>query len=227
MEAGVPIQPGRWRDDCDCRRLRGSLGDAMEERIRPSKGGANGPSHCSSRQPLPPPHSFHHRRRRRLPTLARLHSLLATFTLLLLLNLTAPTRAALFYPPPPPPNRAAQYDCLENVPDGALRWVPLAINASFDRSTPAYTLNVTVYGNVTGAQAPRPLLQPASNTTYWNDPNQTFGKIPDQDHSTGLQTTLFDKISVLNYVPYKSESLRFCNYTLGEGCPIAPVFVEK
>jgi len=57
-----------------------------------------------------------------------------------------------------------------------LQFVPLFVEARFNASDRAHSLNVTVYGNVTGQtwQDPLPL---GSNFTYWNNPNNTEGKV--------------------------------------------------
>ena len=169
-------------------------------------------------------HASRNRWRRR----SRLNLLWATAAAItLLLAHLGTAGAALFYPGLPPDGTSSAFSCLDGSSqrDGLLMFVPFAINATFDRTSPAYTLNLTVYGNVTG-RLYDPVLPPPSDLDYWNNPNKTNGKIPDQDPSSGKQTTLFTYIDVLNYSPYKSDPMRFCNYTGNTHCPLVPHFEE-
>ena len=168
----------------------------------------------------------HHRWRRRGSNLFAMTVLVLT----LLANLPT-ARAALFYRPALL-NDNNPYNCLppeyhnsdSRGPQVLLQFRPYAIRAVFNTSGPAYNLNVTVFGNVTGQQNLGDRLRPPNDTAYWRNASETFGKIPDQDPATGLQSTLFTRINVLNYVPFKSDPMRFCNHTLNTECPIAPVF---
>ena len=103
-----------------------------------------------------------------------------------------------------------------------LQFVPLNVTASFNSSGAQSTLNVTVYGNVTGQLYNG--TYPSADDPSWSNPNNTFGKIVDLEEGANKYTTLFGTLNVLNYVPYTTEAMRFCNQTVGEECPLAPAF---
>ena len=89
-----------------------------------------------------------------------------------------------------------------------LQFDPLSATVTLNLTDPAHTLNITVYGNVTGQTTKDP-LQPYTNKTYWDDPSQTNGRIIDKDNLTNVYSTLFPKLYVLNYRNY-ATSERFC-----------------
>ncbi|KAK8153225.1 hypothetical protein BC567DRAFT_245212 [Phyllosticta citribraziliensis] len=103
-----------------------------------------------------------------------------------------------------------------------LQFTPYFFNARFNTSAPNHNLNITIYGNVSG-QATQGTLPSADNTSYWNNPNDTFGKIVDLSVSNNKLTTLFAKSQVLSYTPF-DEASRFCEATFNTTCPIAPAF---
>ena len=105
-----------------------------------------------------------------------------------------------------------------------LQYTPLFVSAVFDLSAPSHNLNVTVYGNVSGQATVQPLPSPRSPA--WNDPNNTLGKLPDQDPTTGTYSTLEAAFDVLTYTPYNAPASRFCNSTLNTKCPVPPVFTN-
>ncbi|KAF2138283.1 uncharacterized protein K452DRAFT_290873 [Aplosporella prunicola CBS 121167] len=106
-----------------------------------------------------------------------------------------------------------------------LQFIPHFVSARFNTSDPSHNLNVTIYGNVSG-QATQGTLPSPLNTTYWNNPNETFGKIVDLSTSNNKYTTLFSKFQVVTYTPYDAEPSRFCLATVNTSCPIAPVFED-
>ena len=107
-----------------------------------------------------------------------------------------------------------------------LQFDPLNVTATFDLDDPAHTLNITVYGNVSG-QADKGVLPPSTDTRYWSNPNNTQGKIVNEDDNTGKSSTLFAKFDVLNYLAFASAGQYFCGaLTNNASCPLAPVFGE-
>ena len=231
MAAGEAIHGRGQRNDKQTHRVGDVAqrdGNDMEEAVTIS--GQPRPAMAGNKTSRPK-HFCHHRWRRRGSNVFTMACVALT---LLLANLHT-AHAALFYPSPDLNYNKSVYNCLgpeyhnsdSRGPQVLLQFVPYAITAVFNASSPAYTLNVTVYGNVTGQQNLGDRLRPPNDTAYWRNASETFGKIPDQDLATGLQSTLFTRVNVLNYVPYKSDSLRFCNNTLNTPCPIAPVFEQK
>ena len=114
-------------------------------------------------------------------------------------------------------------DCLSpnviNSNPKQLQFTPLLVWASFNSST-SHNLNVTVYGNVSGqATKENPPTNPSD--PLWNDRNFTLGKIVDVPKNF---TTLTGTFNVLDYTPYEVPATRFCNTTVHQSCPIAPVF---
>ncbi|KAK7951251.1 uncharacterized protein PG986_006979 [Apiospora aurea] len=117
----------------------------------------------------------------------------------------------------------SSYIASNNVDHAQLQWVPLYLDAVFDLENPTHNLRVTVYGNVTGTVGNTTL--PLWNSTQWNGTGNVLnGKIQNQpDGPQGKATTLFSKVDVLSYEPYKTSS-NFCNSTKNGPCPLGPVF---
>ncbi|KAF2090092.1 hypothetical protein K490DRAFT_54506 [Saccharata proteae CBS 121410] len=141
--------------------------------------------------------------------------------LLALLTFFAPAAEAVF----------VNFDnCLDlgivNSSPKQLQFTPYFLSAVYNTSTPAYNLNLTVYGNVSG-QATEGTLPSADNTSYWNNPNETFGKIVDLSLSNNRYSTLFAKAQVLTYTPYDADPSRFCLSTVNTTCPISPSFYKN
>ena len=105
-----------------------------------------------------------------------------------------------------------------------LQFVPLYVWATLNSSAPSNSLNVTVYGNVTGLSVPGPY--PLPDAESWADPKNTTDKIPDLGGPPGKQlyTTFETQFNVLSYTPYNPPDVRFCNSSSLTPCPIAPVF---
>ncbi|KAI9172103.1 membrane protein [Paramyrothecium foliicola] len=105
-----------------------------------------------------------------------------------------------------------------------LQWVPIYADAVFDLENDSHNLRVTVWGNVSGSQN-RATLPPADDP-YWQNDNDTNGKIirlPPEGEGR-LLTTLFRRVHVLTYQPWK-ESVSFCDDGLVNGtCPLSPSF---
>lgn len=98
-----------------------------------------------------------------------------------------------------------------------LQFRPLYVDARYDDQNSRHTLNVTVYGNVTGttnigADYPDP--------ANWNTSDPTFNIIDAPEN----YTTLFAQVDVLSYSAWHPSPLRFCNYTLDGECPWGPLF---
>ncbi|MCJ1313712.1 hypothetical protein MMC25_007392 [Agyrium rufum] len=108
-----------------------------------------------------------------------------------------------------------------------LQWVPLFVDAVFNRSDSNYNLNVTLYGNVAGIATKQPY--PLPNDTQWSNPNDTVGKITDQSPTNPKPTysTLQASFDVLSYSPYAPGPSRFCTSVIQGECPIAPVFFKN
>ncbi|KAI4650659.1 hypothetical protein J4E93_003016 [Alternaria ventricosa] len=116
-------------------------------------------------------------------------------------------------------------DCLTRVylADGKqtpyLRFTPEYVWADF---SPDHTLNVTVYGNVSG-QAQLGDYPPLDDDN-WKDPNMTFGKIVNLAPNHKHYTTLFWNNKVLSYSAYNAPAAQFCQSVLNTSCPVAPSF---
>jgi hypothetical protein len=106
-----------------------------------------------------------------------------------------------------------------------MQWVPLYAEAFFDLKNDSHNLQLTVWGNVTGARTTGEL--PPADDPYWKDPNKTNGKIvqiPEQGFETA--TTLIRKVEFLSYRPFY-DNADFCDKGLVNGsCPLPPVFGE-
>lgn len=111
-----------------------------------------------------------------------------------------------------------------NVPV-PLQWVPLFVDATFNMTDPKHTLQVTMWGNVTGAFFNVTL--PLANSSDWTDLTKTDGKIidePDPGSANPMLTTLHSKINFLTYIPW-NDNTNFCNTSLHNAtCPLGPVF---
>ncbi|KAK7908485.1 hypothetical protein PG985_015788 [Apiospora marii] len=161
-------------------------------------------------------HTMMHRSRPYLPTAC--HSAL----LLLALLGVQPASAVLL---PFENCLPSNYIASNNAEHAQLQWVPLYLDAKFDLENPTHKLTVTVYGNITGTVGNTTL--PAWNDKkQWNGTNTLNGKIQNQpDGPQGKATTLFSKVDVLSYEPYKTTT-NFCNSTKNGTCPLGPVFNE-
>jgi hypothetical protein len=113
---------------------------------------------------------------------------------------------------------------INNVPT-PLQWVPQWVDAVFNVTDPKHTLQVTMWGNVTGSFTNVTLPPPGSPD--WTNPKKTDGKIMDEPEPNAPDpklTTLHSKVDVLTYEPW-SLNTNFCNTSLVNGsCPLAPVF---
>ncbi|KAL8701267.1 MAG: hypothetical protein Q9224_000580 [Gallowayella concinna] len=103
-----------------------------------------------------------------------------------------------------------------------LQFTPYHVWASFNTSALSHTLNITVYGNVSGIATNE--IRPAWNDPQWLDDNKTLGKILDEDNENNHASTFFARFNVLDYTPYKAEPSRFCNNTIHQQCPLIPAF---
>jgi len=104
-----------------------------------------------------------------------------------------------------------------------LQFVPKFFDARFDTQNSTHSLNVTVFGNVTGQSGNNPVPD-STNTSYWSSNTSTNGKIQDEpDPTLKKLTTLFNKVNVLTYEPF-SHSADFCDQVENGECPLGPVF---
>lgn len=105
---------------------------------------------------------------------------------------------------------------------GLLQFEPYHVWASFNTSASSHTLNITVYGNVSGIATNE--TRPDWDDPQWGDDSKTLGKILDQDRSNNKFSTFFARFNVLDYTPYDAEPSRFCNSTINQQCPLGPAF---
>lgn len=103
-----------------------------------------------------------------------------------------------------------------------LQFVPYNVWASFNATAPSHTLNITVYGNITGIATNQ--TRPAWDDPQWQNDNKTLGKIVDEDKANEHWSTFFARFNVLDYTPYEAPPSRFCNNTLHRQCPLIPAF---
>ncbi|KAL8768066.1 MAG: hypothetical protein Q9209_005609 [Squamulea sp. 1 TL-2023] len=104
-----------------------------------------------------------------------------------------------------------------------LQFTPYHVWVSFNTSGPSHTLNITVYGNISGI-ATNESGYAWNDTQSWHDNNKTKGKILDKDESNNHYSTFFARFNVLNYTPYTADASRFCNNTVNQQCPLIPAF---
>ncbi|KAL8818681.1 MAG: hypothetical protein Q9223_002734 [Gallowayella weberi] len=107
-------------------------------------------------------------------------------------------------------------------PQPLLQFTPYHVWASFNTTAPSHTLNITVYGNISGIATNE--TRPAWNDPQWLDDNKTLGKILDEDTENNHFSTFFAHFNVLDYTPYKADASRFCNNTIHQQCPLIPAF---
>ena len=102
------------------------------------------------------------------------------------------------------------------INSNVLQFEPLYVDARYDDSNSRHTLDVTVYGNVTGKALGQTLPRPDN----WNtsDPNFNIVDAPDN------YTTLFASVDVLSYSAWRPSPMRFCNQTGDDECPWGPLF---
>ncbi|CAM1507134.1 Fc.00g067750.m01.CDS01 [Cosmosporella sp. VM-42] len=160
--------------------------------------------------------------RRWTPRLTRLSSLPTNLLIATLLAVLAVTPASAV--------RIEFQNCLPdsyrlNTPK-LLQWVPLYADAVFDTTNKNHSLQVVVWGNVTGSSNEGTL--PAANDSYWDDPDETNGKIIhvlNEGTDKARKTTLYRKVNFLSYEPFV-ENVDFCKNGLdaNHNCPLSPVF---
>ena len=153
----------------------------------------------------------------RLSSTSNLFGLISSLLLLVLFSIPSQAASIKFT------------NCLDqgviNSDPRQLQWVPLYATAFFNTSAPSHTLNVTVYGNVTGKATQEPLPPPGD--LHWGNPNQTLGKLTDLNIDNHQYSTLKAKYNVLSYTPYVAPYESFCNNTFNTNCPVAPVFKDN
>lgn len=109
-----------------------------------------------------------------------------------------------------------------------LQFIPLYVYATFNTTAASHSLNITVYGNVSGSANPPQASLPAWNDTqYWTNQSEMAGKILDVSPATNLVSTLFVSFNVLSYTPYAPAATRFANTTIQGQFPLAPVFTPN
>lgn len=117
-------------------------------------------------------------------------------------------------------------NCLEpgilNDPS-QLQFVPLFFEVIYDTSPGPNPLNITIYGNVTGAAQGQ--TAPPAGSSQWDNSSDTAGKIVNivDDDGNLTYTTLFTTIDLLSFTPYDQAS-QFCQNVVQGSCPLGPVF---
>ncbi|GKT63647.1 integral membrane protein [Colletotrichum tofieldiae] len=110
-------------------------------------------------------------------------------------------------------------DSYRNYEPLPLQWSPVYIDARFDTKNPDHSLQIIVWGNVSGSYYDVTL--PSAGDPLWNDPSHQDGKILDFTRAGNKVTTLASKVNFLTYEPFSNVS-SFCNYSLVNGsCPLA------
>ncbi|KAM3424874.1 hypothetical protein BST61_g6850 [Cercospora zeina] len=107
-----------------------------------------------------------------------------------------------------------------------LQFTPYFVDASFlPTAQSRRSLNLTIYGNVSGQQFLREGGYPPPSDPVWTNPNDTFGKIADIGNDNKYATLTAD-YDVLTYTAHDNSGERFCP-TLVNGtgsCPLGPAF---
>ena len=110
-------------------------------------------------------------------------------------------------------------NCLSTTTQNSrnLQFVPYFVDARYSSQDSGYTLNVTVYGNVSGTTN---IALPQPSVDNWNasDPNFNIVDAPDN------YTTLFTQVDVLSYSAWHPAPMRFCNQSVNGACPWKPLF---
>jgi hypothetical protein len=102
-----------------------------------------------------------------------------------------------------------------------LQYKPLYLDVVYDAASQPHSLNVTVFGNVTGQTLSGSLPPPSDS--YWSNPNATNGKITDVGTSGNL-TSLSTRYDVLSFT-VANNLVRFCGALRDNGsCPLGPTF---
>jgi hypothetical protein len=112
-------------------------------------------------------------------------------------------------------------DSYQNSNPRALQFVPLFLDVSFDAKTTDHQLQLTIWGNVSGAVTEDAL--PAPDSPDWSNPQKTLGKIQKQTSPTSKVTALSRKINVLTFQTWK-EVQPFCDQLTNGSCPLGPTF---
>jgi hypothetical protein len=118
-------------------------------------------------------------------------------------------------------------DTVQTATPLQLQFVPLFVDAKFNTTDPSNSLQVTVWGNVTGSGTDQRYLLPPPTDPYWSS-NQTDqgGKIQDEPYPSSAApklTTLANKVAVLTYQAW-SQSVDFCDSLINASCPLGPRF---
>lgn len=109
-------------------------------------------------------------------------------------------------------------DSFINSTPEQLQFVPLFVEASF--LGPDHSLNLTIYGNVSGQQFTGTYPPPSSD--QWQDDDQPFGKIVNV--TDGKIATLTADYEVATFTAYRNPGEPFCNTLINGECPLGPLF---
>lgn len=106
-----------------------------------------------------------------------------------------------------------------------LQFVPLFFDARYiDHNPNSYTLDITIYGNVTGQSTVGDYPSPYDK--IWSDDSDPFGKLVNFTQNSNL-TTLTAEAEVLGYVPWPTQVSAFCDATVNASCPVGPAFFRN
>lgn len=109
-------------------------------------------------------------------------------------------------------------DSFINSTPEQLQFVPLLVDATF--LGPDHSLNLTIYGNVSGQQFQG--TYPPADSEQWNDDSQAFGKIVNV--TDGKIATLTADYEVVTYTAYSNPGQPFCDALISGDCPLGPIF---
>lgn len=104
-----------------------------------------------------------------------------------------------------------------------LQFVPLFFSVVYDTAPGPNPLNITIYGNITGATQGE--TAPSPGSPQWSNSSNTAGKIVNIVDNNGNEkyTTLFTELDVLSFTPYEQPT-EFCATVTQGSCPLGPVF---
>ena len=110
----------------------------------------------------------------------------------------------------------------DSKPTKVLQFTPYYLDAHFDTSNSSHSLNVVIYGNVSGQLTQG--TYPPPDDPSWIDPTSTFGKIVNLSDTNNRFTTLFQRYNLLSYNAFSAPATQFCQNTVNDSCPLAPSF---
>lgn len=108
-----------------------------------------------------------------------------------------------------------------------LQFIPEFVEATFDTTNSAHSLEILTYINVNGTFPGTPYPPPPpSDTEYWQgNSSDKGGKIVDVPFRDGAnkRTTASTSVTLLSYEPYHIDQ-GFCDFVQNGTCPLGPRF---